>query len=77
MVPTVQIGEEIYHSLEYLESVRENETHKILWDFEIQTDHRTPTSSSVNYQKYRNCSFSLFCYSSGTPSENKRKRKYN
>ena len=25
------------------ESVRENETHKILWDFEIQTDHPIPS----------------------------------
>ena len=25
------------------ESVRENETHKILWDFGIQTDHQIPT----------------------------------
>ena len=25
------------------ESVLENETHKILWDFEIQTNHRIPT----------------------------------
>ena len=24
------------------ESVLENETHKILWDFEIQTDHLIP-----------------------------------
>ena len=24
------------------ESVLENETHKILWDFEIQTDHQIP-----------------------------------
>ena len=23
-----------------LESVPENDTHKLLWDFEIQTDHR-------------------------------------
>ena len=25
-----------------LESVLENETHKLLWDFEIQTDHQIP-----------------------------------
>ena len=24
------------------ESAQENETHKILWDFEIQTDHLVP-----------------------------------
>ena len=26
-----------------LESILENETHKILWDFEISTDHLIPT----------------------------------
>ena len=25
------------------ESVQKNEMHKILWDFEIQTDHLSPT----------------------------------
>ena len=26
----------------------ENETHNILWDFEIQTDHFIPAETSVN-----------------------------
>ena len=40
------------------ESVLENETHKIFWDFEIQTDHqisaRRPDLAIVN-KKMRTC----------------------
>ena len=39
------------------ESVQENETHKLLWDFEIQTDHlisaRRPDQVIVNKKKKR------------------------
>ena len=41
------------------ESVLENETHKVLWDFEIQTDHlrsaRRPDIVIVNNKKKRAC----------------------
>ena len=39
-------------------SVLENEMHKILWDFEIQTDHRIPARRServIINKKKRNC----------------------
>ena len=40
------------------ESVLENETHRLLWDFEIQTDHlllvRRPGQEIINKKK-RNC----------------------
>ena len=41
------------------ESVLENETHKILWDFEIQTNHlilaRKPDQILMNTKKKRTC----------------------
>ena len=41
------------------ESVLENETHKITWDFEIQTNHlilaRQPDLVIVNKKKKRTC----------------------
>ena len=41
------------------ESVLENETHKLLWDFEIQADHqisaRRPDLIIINNKKKRNC----------------------
>ena len=41
------------------ESVLQNETHKILWDFEIQMDHlisaRRPDLRDSPHQKNRNC----------------------
>ena len=52
-----------------LESVIENETHKILLDFEIRTDHPLPTRRPdlvINNKKKR---------TSGPHSENKRKGK--
>ena len=37
------------------ESVQENDTHKILWDFEVQTDHpilaKSPNKVLINKQK--------------------------
>ena len=40
------------------ESIQENETHKVLWDFEIQTDHviaaRRPSFVIVNGKKREN-----------------------
>ena len=56
------------------ESVLENEIHKILWDFEIQTDHliqaRKPDLMLIN-EKKENLSSSEFCRSSGPQSKNK------
>ena len=41
------------------ESVNENEKHKILWDFEIQTDHLIPTKKLdlmiINQKNGRTC----------------------
>ena len=41
------------------ESVLENETHKVLWDFEIQTDHlisaRRPDLVIVKHEKKTTC----------------------
>ena len=40
-----------------LESIQENETHKVLWDFEIQTDHlisgKWPNLVIINKKKKR------------------------
>ena len=43
-------------------SIQENETHKLLWDFNIQTDHRISarrpdliTTTTTNKQKKRTC----------------------
>ena len=38
--------------------VQENDTHKLLWDFNIQTDHITPARTYNNQQKeenFQNC----------------------
>ena len=61
------------------ESIRENETHKILWDLEIQTDHlipaRRPDLVIVNKKKI-NRSFRIVNFSIlADYSENQRKRK--
>ena len=59
------------------ESILKNETHKILRDFEIQTDHiihvRRPNLVIIN--KKENLSSSGFCHSNRPHSENKRKWK--
>ena len=60
------------------ESVIENELHKILWDFEIQTHHlipiRRPDQMQINKQeserKRENLPTYGFCRSSGPQSEN-------
>ena len=46
--------------------VLENDTHKLLWDFEIQTDHRIspkrPDLIIINKKKKRNCKIVDFAY---------------
>ena len=58
------------------ESVLENETHKILRDFETQTDHlnadRRLDIMIINKEK-ENLSYSVLCRFCGSQSENKRK----
>ena len=41
------------------ESVSENETHKILWDFDLQTDHQMLARLSVNLQRGKTPSTSV------------------
>ena len=59
------------------ESIMENETHKILWDFEIKTDHlilaRRPDLLIIS--KKENLLYSGIFPSSGPLSENQRKWK--
>ena len=55
------------------ESVLENETHKILWDFEIKTSKKT--RPSVNKQKRKNVSTGGLCSSSRSQGEAERKIK--
>ena len=59
------------------EFVLESETDKILWDFEIQTDHLIPTKRPdlVIIKNKRTCRRVDFCCFSGLQNENKRKRK--
>ena len=61
------------------ESVLENETHKFLWDFEIQTDHqisgRRPDLIMINKKKKENLQNCGFCCLGGPQSEIKRIRK--
>ena len=71
------------------ESVLENETHKILWDFEIQTDHLIPTRKpdlvQINKKKKKekerkkerkkDTPSTGFCHFGWPQSGNKRKRK--
>ena len=58
------------------EFVRENETHKTNWDFEIQTNHITSTRKPrVNQQEEKNLSSRRYCSDSGPWSENKRQQK--
>ena len=57
-------------------SVLENEMHKILWDFEIKTDHLIPARRSklvlINKKK-ENLSTGGFCSSSRSQGEAKGK----
>ena len=54
--------------------------HKILWDFEIQTDHlistRRPDLVLINKER-ENLPSSGFCHSSGPQIENKKSKKMN
>ena len=43
------------------ESVLENETHKFLWDFDIQTDHLISTRPYNNQQKRDLQSCGFYC----------------
>ena len=59
------------------EFVPENETHKIIWDFEIRTDHqilaRRPDLEVIKKKKNSSsCKFCRFCV---PQKENERKRK--
>ena len=61
-----------------LESVHKNTTQKILWDFEIKTNHPVLTRRSdvvLIKKKKRTCKPSGFCSSSKPPIENERKQK--
>ena len=61
------------------ESVLENEIHKILWNFEIQTDHliltRQPDPVIVNKKEKKNLLNSELCHSSRPQNEHQRKQK--
>ena len=59
------------------ESVVENETHTILWDFQIQTCLLIPVKRPdvVFDQQERNLSSIEFCRFGGSQSKTKRKRK--
>ena len=64
------------------ESVLENETHKLLWDFEIQTDHlisaRRPDLVIINKKK-RTCQTEDFAFSADHRvklKENEKRDKY-
>ena len=53
--------------MQTLESAQENETYKILWDFEITNRSLNPgrkTKPSFNFQEAKNLLYSGFCYSS-------------
>ena len=68
------------------ETVQENEMHKFLCDFKIQTDHQIPArrpdleiinkkkKKKKKERKKKNLLNSGFCRSSGAESENERKR---
>ena len=58
------------------ESVLENEMHKILWDFETQTDHLIPIPDFVIINnKKENLPNSWFYRPGGQQNENQRKHK--
>ena len=65
------------------ESVLENDTHKLWWDFDIQTDHLISTRRSdliiINHKKERNCKIVDFAVPTDHRiklKENKKKDKY-
>ena len=62
-----------------LEPVLENETHKLLWDFEIQTDYLISASRPYNQQKKRACQIAVFAVSADHRiklKESEKKEKY-
>ena len=69
------------HTEKWCMHVLENETHKVLWNFEIQTDYLITTRRTDqvivnnNNKKRQNLRNSRLCYPSGPQSENKRKLK--
>ena len=88
-----QLGEELYKKLKFdhtakwympkPESTLENETHKILRDFEIQTDHlipaRRPDLVIVNGKKKRTKRLVSFAFPAGQrvkTIENEKRDKY-
>ena len=61
------------------ESVFKNETHKIIWDFEIQTDYPIQTSLSFKWQEEKNLhrvNFAVLGDYSGQVKEGKKLYKY-
>ena len=60
------------------ESFLENETHVILWNFEKLTDHSIPARRPdlVLINKKKNATFSGFCCSGRSQSENKKIDRY-
>ena len=64
-----------------LESVRENETHKLLWDFKIQTDPlisvKRPNLAIVNKKKpWRMMDLAVSAYDRVKLKENENRDKY-
>ena len=57
------------------ESILENETHKILGDFDKQTDHLISARPSDSQQKKENLLNSRLCRSSWLPGKTERKQK--
>ena len=62
------------------ESVLENETHKLLWDFETQTDHltsaRQPDLVRVNQKKMRTCQLVDFPFPADHGAKLKESKKW-
>ena len=61
------------------ESVKENMTHKIFWDFQIQTNHlikvRRQDREKKKRKKKENLPTSAHCRPNGPQNKNQRKRK--
>ena len=56
------------------ESVLENDAHKLLGDFEIQTDHLIRTKRlMINYKKRQNCQIESFGMLADYPKRAKRR----
>ena len=58
-------------------TVLENDSHKLLWDFDIQTDHLIPTRrpDNNNQQKKENLQNSRLCCPSRPQDKNRKKVK--